>query len=226
MDIKKQRRDAAQSGKCGSDDLPEIEAMYPGGGGDANKKGQGSAASDNNIGWEMRAQSWQRGADSNYFAIEAEKKENDIRFGVPYEDNFPAPSDPAGPKNCGARYQTASYDADATLPDPNNFHSNPGYMSPSTGDMAASGNPATGGTARVATSGSPSSTRGSLQSPNSLGSRRETPGGTSIRSGTLGGNVLGRSSIASKANVSLPAAGDVNPGQEGGPLVVTSGYSG
>jgi hypothetical protein len=225
MDIKAQRRDVGVSGKTWDKDLPPFEGMYPADNGSSagkdKTKGHGSAASDNNLAWEVRACSWQRGADTDYMAVEAEKAENDKRFGVPHEDSFPAPSDPAGPKNCGARYQTASYDANDTLPSPSNFSNNPGFMSSSTGDMATSGNPANGGTARIATPGSGRSLPGS-----SLGGRRETSGGVSARAGTLGGSTIGRSSSLGARNSVLPAAGDVDPGQEGGPQIVSSGYSG
>jgi hypothetical protein len=116
MDIKKDRRDAA-SGLT-------VEGMYP-----SDKKGQGTAASDNNIGWDIRACSWARGADTDFAAIEKEKIEQDKRFGVPHEDNCPNPAASNG-------------DADATLPNPHNFSSNPGFMGTSTGDMATMGNPA------------------------------------------------------------------------------------
>lgn len=118
MDIKKNRRDAATGAT--------VEGNYPGANGKTSL-GQGSAASDNNIGWDIRAQSFQRGADTDYKAIERENNENHKRFGTPFEDNFPAPSDPAGPKNCGARYQTASYDGNDSLPNPHNFSNNPGF---------------------------------------------------------------------------------------------------
>jgi hypothetical protein len=196
MDIKRNRRDAAVMGKVWDKDLPMVEGMYPA----DSKKGIGTAASDNNIGWDIRAQSWQRGADTDCFAIDAEKRENDLKFGVPYADNLPAPSDPAGPPNCGARYQTASYNANDTLPNPHNFSSNPGFMSASTGDMSSMGGPANGGTARISTPGSGRSLRGT--------------------------GTIGRTAVASTGNVALPAPGDVNPGQEGGPQVVSSGYSG
>jgi|SRR3974390_65251 len=214
MDIKRNRRDAVLTGKWTDRDLPMPEGMYPADG----KKGHGNAASDNNVGWDMRAQSWQRGADTNYESIDAEKREGDTRFGTPYADVLPAPSDPGGPTNCGARYQTASYDGDASLPNPHNFSSNPGFMSVSTGDMATSGGPANGGTARVATRGSG---RSLLQ-----GFGRETSGGSSGRPSVLGGNTVGRSAKASRGNVALPAPGDTNPGSEGSPLQVTSGYGG
>jgi len=179
MDIKNKRRD-----------VPEVEGNYPASG----KKGHGSAASDNNIGWDLRASSWARGADTDYQAIDAEKRENDLKYGVPCDDNCPAPSDPSGPPNCGAKYQTASYDGNAPLPNPHNWSSNPGFMSVSTADMATSGNPRSGGTATISTPGAGRSLR-----------RRGT--------GTAGA-------------MSLPAAGSTDSMQDGGPQVITSGYSG
>jgi hypothetical protein len=222
MDIKKDRRDAVVTGSAWGRDLPEPNGMYPGAGGNPNKKGQGSAASDNNVGWDMRAQSWQRGADTDFQAIQNEKDENDKRFGVPCVDSFPAPSDPKGPKNCGARCQTASYDANDTLPSPANWSNNPGYMGTSTLDAATSGNPANGGTARVVTGGSDPGR--ALQQ--TIG-RQTSGGGTGPLAGLKGsGSTIGRSSRMGNGNVSLPAPGDTDPGSEGSPLVVSSGYSG
>lgn len=186
MDIKKNRRDAAEMGKVWDKTLPMIEGMCPGG------KGHGNQTSDNNIGWDVRAQSWQRGADTDYLAIEAEKREQDLKWGTPHADNFPDPA-------------TQSNDVNAPLSNPHNFSSNPGFMSSSTGDMATMGGPANGGTARISTPGSGRSLR---------------------RTGAKPVGVIGRTAVASRGNVALPAPGDVNPGQEGGPLQVTSGYSG
>lgn len=227
MDILKNRRDAVVTGKWTDRDLPMPEGMYPGDNGRPDRKGHGNATSDNNIGWDMRAQSFQRGADTDYQSIDDEKREQDTRFGVPYADNLPAPSDPAGPRMCGARYQTASYDANDPLPNPHNFSSNPGFMSASTGDMATSGAPANGGTARVATrgAGGPTATVGQNRSGRSL--RGGSAGGASAIARPPGSTgTVGRTAVASSGNASLPAPGDVNPGQEGGPQVVTSGYSG
>jgi len=216
MDIKKERRDAAVTGKWTDRDLPMVEGMYPGAGGNANRKGQGSAASDNNIGWDIRAQSWQRGADTDFMAIQREKDENDKKFGVPCEDSFPAPSDPAGPKNCGARYQTASYDANDTLPSPANFSNNPGFMATSAGSAATTGAPSMRG-------GGNSEMRRSLRPDIGI----KTWGGSTGRpSNVKSGSTIGRSSISSPRNSVLPAAGDTDPGQEGGPQIVSSGYSG
>jgi hypothetical protein len=100
MDIKNQRRDAATN--------TDPEGMYPGG------KGHGSAASDNNIGWDVRAQSWQRGADTCYRSIQDENRENLERFGVPCADVLPNPAD-------------SNSDGNATLSNPHNFSNNPGF---------------------------------------------------------------------------------------------------
>jgi hypothetical protein len=179
MDLKKNRRDAVATGQVWDQALPQPEGMYPG------PKGHGTAASDNNIGWDMRAQSWQRGADSDFASIENEKREQDLRWGTPHADNLPNPA-------------TQSNNADAPLPNPHNFSSNPGFMG--TSEMSSMGGPANGGTARISTPGSGRSLRGT--------------------------GTLGRTAVASTGNVALPAPGDVNPGQEGGPQVVSSGYSG
>ncbi len=200
MDIKNNRRDNLATGKWTDRDLPNVEGQYPADG----KKGHGNAASDNNVGWDIRSQSWQRGADSDFNSVEKEKREGDLKFGVPHEDNFPAPSDPAGPPSCGARYQTASYDGDAPLPNPHNWSNNPGFMSASTASMATAGAPRSGGTATIATPGS----------------------GRSLRPGRKSGGtgVVGRSGVLSKGNVSLPAPGDVDSRSEGSPQVISTGY--
>jgi hypothetical protein len=179
------------------------------------KGAQGSAAAQYNTDgkqWYERACSFQYGAETSAEAIEAEKKENDDRFGVPHEFTYPDPA-------------ASNKDADATLPSPANFSNNPGFMGVSTGDMATSGNPANGATARVVTSGAPSSIRRSLPHPNTLGGRRETSGGVSGRAGTLGGSTIGRSNMLSRGNVTMPAPGDTDPGSEGGPQIVSSGFS-
>lgn len=230
MDIKKERRDAVMTGQVWDKKLPEPEGMYPGAGGSSAgspTKGHGNAASDNNIGWDMRAQSWQRGADTCFMSIQKEKDESDERAGVPHVDSFPAPSDPKGPPNCGAKYQTASYNANDLLPSPANWSNNPGFMATSTGDAATSGNPGNGMTANIATSGGGSQMvrRGVLQGTSADGGRRETSGGVSARAGTLGGRTIGRSPILSRGNVTMPAPSDTDPGAEGGPQVVSSGFS-
>jgi hypothetical protein len=206
MDIKKNRRDAVVTGQVIDMTEPMVEGMYPGANG-RDKKGHGNATSDNNIGWDMRAQSMQRGADTDYLAIDREKREQDKRFGVPCDDNFPAPSDPAGPKNCGARYQTASYNGDDTLPNPNNFSSNPGFMS--TSEMTTAGNPGNGSTSQITTNGAAGAPRGSLPRTTNFGGAGKTGGGVSGSTGDVS---------------TLP--GDVDNRQDGGPQVISSGYNG
>src|SRR5438445_2460936 len=88
------------------------------------KGAQGNAATEYNTShWFVRAGSFQYGAECDTAAIEAEKAEQDKRFGVPHEDNFPNPAASNG-------------NADDTLPSPANFSNNPGFMAVSTGDMA------------------------------------------------------------------------------------------
>lgn len=96
------------------------------------KGGQGSAAAGAHLDWYIKAGSWQYGAEASEESIQAEKDENDKRFGVPCADRL---KDPAG----------SGFDADATLKNPHNFSNNPGFMSTSTGDMATMGNPSSGG---------------------------------------------------------------------------------
>jgi len=91
----------------------------------------GSASSDANINWYARSSSWQGNSNVKYDDIEAEKKENDLRFGTPHEDNVPNPA-------------TGNSDTDETLPNPHNFSSNPGFMGTSTGSMLISSGPRRG----------------------------------------------------------------------------------
>jgi len=199
MDIKRNRRDAVATGKVWDKTLPMPEGMYP-----TEKKGHGNAASDNNVGWDIRAQSWQRGADSDFASIEAEKVEQDARFGVPHDDRFPNPA-------------SQNPDVDVTLPSPANFSNNPGFMATSAGSAATSGAPDMKG------GGSPEPRR-LLRSD----SGKPSWGGSTGRQSNVGGSgsTTGRSPSAGARNSVLPAAGDVDPGQEGGPQIVSSGYSG
>jgi len=87
------------------------------------KNGQGSAASQDTGDYVSRSCSWQMGALASTEAIEAEKVENDKRFGVPCEDNLPNPAD-------------SNSDADAPLPTPNSFSNNPGFFGASTGALS------------------------------------------------------------------------------------------
>jgi len=154
----------------------------------------GSAASDANINWYARSSSWQGNSNVNYEAVEAEKKENDLRFGVPHEDNVPNPA-------------ASNSDTNKTLPNPHNFSSNPGYMSPSTGSMLVSSGPRGGGGAtRYRTAGGGS-----------------TPGGTASK---MRNSTVGRSATARSGSVAMPAPGDTDPRSEGSPQGRTSGYGG
>ena len=157
------------------------------------KGAQGNAAGEyQDTHWFVRAGSWQYGAEATPEAIEAEKREQDLRWGTPHADNFPDPGvgNPSG---------------DTPLPNPHNFSSNPGFMGTSSGAAAMTGGPANGGTATIATPGA----------------GRSLPRGISGGSGTVG-----RTATASSGNVALPAPGSVDPMQDGGPQVVSSGYSG
>lgn len=95
----------------------DLEDAYPG-----LDQPLGSAANDANMWWFARASSWQGTANVDYKAIEAEKRENDLRFGTPHDDNVPNPG-------------TQVTDTNKTLPNPHNFSSNPGFMGTSTGSM-------------------------------------------------------------------------------------------
>jgi len=103
-----------------------IEEGYPG-----LPEALGTAGNDANMWWFARSSSWQGGANVDYKAIEAEKKENDLRFGTPHEDNVPNPAE-------------GNSDTDKTLPNPHNFSSNPGFMGTSTGSMLMSSGPRRG----------------------------------------------------------------------------------
>jgi len=166
---------------------------------------QGNAGAEYRSDTVARAGSWQYGAEASPEAIEAEKAEQDKRFGVPHDNKFPNPAD-------------SGFDADATLPSPANFSNNPGFMSTSAGSAATSGAPDMKG------GGNPEPRR--LLRPDS---GVETWGGstgskTNVNSRT--GSTVGRSSSVGARNSVLPAAGDTDPGQEGSPQVISSGYSG
>jgi len=163
---------------------------------------QGNATAEYRSDTVTRAGSWQYGAETSPEAIEAEKVEQDKRFGVPHDNKFANPAD-------------SGFDADATLPNPHNFSNNPGFMSTSAGAAATSGAPDMKG------GGNPAMRR--VLQPDG---GRETSGGKSGRAGNLGGSTIGRSSSLGSRNAVLPAAGDTDPGQEGGPQIVSSGYSG
>ena len=146
MDIKPKRREAYQQQ---ADDYPQ------------RNYAQGSAASDQNRFWWVRAQSWSEGADINsYRDVEMENNEEHERWGVPFEDNLPNPASPF-------RH------ADDPLDDPNNYHSNPGYMGTSTASSLVQSQP--GGIYRT-TGGHMPMARGGPQ-------RERVPGKTVVPAG-------------------------------------------
>jgi hypothetical protein len=100
-----------------------IDDSYPG-----LENALGSSSCDANMNWYARSSSWQGNSNVKYDDIEAEKRENDLRFGVPHDDVLPNP-------NVGPGYQAASTNGDDTLPNPHNFSSNPGFMGTSTASM-------------------------------------------------------------------------------------------
>lgn len=87
------------------------------------KGGQGNQASEyNSAHWFVRAGSWQYGAEAGPEAIEGEKREEDMKYGVPHADVL---------DNCAVRNPP-----DGPLPNPHNFSSNPGFMA-GTGTLGA-----------------------------------------------------------------------------------------
>jgi hypothetical protein len=167
MDIKPKRREAYQ----------QLADDYP-----RRNFGQGSAASDQNRFWFVRAQSWSEGADVNsYRDVELENDGEHERWGTPYQDNCP---NPAAPFN----------HADDPLPDPNNFHSNPGYLGTSTASMLQQSLP---------------------------GSIYRTPGGGN--EGHRPMKVGGRRVTGTPGKTVVPAGPARQPASEGAPLVVTTG---
>jgi hypothetical protein len=172
------------------------------------KGAQGNAATEYNTShWFVRAGSWQYGAECDTSAIEAEKEEQDKRFGVPHDDKFKNPAD-------------SGFDADATLPNPHNFSNNPGFMSTSAGSAATSGAPAMSG------GGSPEIRRGLPRTNTGIGGKSSWGGRTGSPITIKSGSTIGRSSSLGARNAVLPAASDTDPGSEGGPQIVSSGYSG
>lgn len=159
MDIKPKRREAAT----------RVVDDYPG------TYAQGSAASDQNRYWWVRAQSWQTGAEVNsYRDIESENNGEHARWGTPYEDTLPYPG---------------GGNADNPLSNPHNYHSNPGYMGTSTASALQASQPgsvyrspgpgspnvghrpmAVGGRARERTPGRTVSPASSARQPESEGS--------------------------------------------------------
>jgi hypothetical protein len=95
----------------------------------------GSAASEQNQLWFVRAQSWSEGHDTDYRAICDENDAQHQRWGTPYRD---------------VGLPTVSNNADDPLADPANFHSNPGYLGTSTASSAIQSQP---GSSRYRTPG-------------------------------------------------------------------------
>lgn len=173
-DIKPKRREAYQ----------QLADDYP-----RRNYAQGSAASDQNRFWFVRAQSWSEGADINsYRDVELENDQEHSRWGTPYADTVPNPAAPF-------RH------ADDPLPNPNNFHSNPGYMSTSTAEMSNLGRP--GGVYRTAGPVGPHGVQGHRPQPVGGPRRVHVPGRTVT-----------------------PASRGTQPESEGAPLVVSTGFPG
>jgi len=178
MDIKPKRREAYQQ-------LPDD---YP-----RRNYAQGSAASDQNRFWFVRAQSWSEGADVNSYAdVIAENDGEHQRWGTPYRDTCPNPAAPFA-------------DADDPLPDPHNYHSNPGYMGTSTASSLVQSAP--GSVYRTPGGG------GNIPAPRNGGGHLPMPRGGRPRQQVAGRTVT-------------PAAGSRQPESEGGPLVVSTGAPG
>lgn len=171
MDIKPKRREAYQ----------DLADDYP-----RRNYAQGSAASDQNRFWFVRAQSWSEGADVNsYRDVVSENDQEHQRWGTSYEDQVPHPAAP--------------FDhADDPLPNPCNYHSNPGMTTTSTASALQASQP--GSVYRTA---GPTSQHGHLPMPRGGLRRQPTPGRTIV-----------------------PAGGARQAESEGGPLVVTQGFPG
>lgn len=171
---------------------------------------QGSSASDCNSSWDERASSWQSGANTTFEAIEAEKKENDERYGIPYADNFPNPA--------------ANNTPDGPLENPHNFSSNPGFAAP----MNPGGG---GGMGSIGTSYRAPAPPVSLRPGQNFGAGRGEAGGGWTPGSTVDKSpnpVVGRSPNygAKRGSVAMPDQQQSDPGAKSdvGPLVVTSGY--
>lgn len=173
MDIKRNRREAYQ-------ELPDDYPHPP--------YAQGSAASDQNRFWFVRAQSWSEGADINsYRDVENENNGEHERWGTPYRDVEPVVN--------------RDQHADDPLPNPHNFHSNPGYMGTSTASAAIAARP---GPSVYRTPGSGSTSH--------EGHRPQATGGRPRE------RVPGRSVV--------PAGPARQTQSEGAPLSVSTGYPG
>lgn len=164
------------------------------------EQGVGTAAVDSNREWYARSSSWQGNSNVDYNDIQKENEEQAQRWGVPWKDNLPNPN--GVPENVGFS-GVASRDTDEPLGNPHNFSSNPGYMGTSTASMMTAAAPGNGTTGTIRRAGA--------------------PGSTAMKSNSAS---LGRSVNSTKGNIGLPAPGDTDPRSEGGPQMMTSGFSG
>lgn len=136
-------------------------------------------ASEVNRVWWVRAQNWSEGAGQ-----------------TPYETRERTPEIVDASQ---AKYEAALAPGENVLPDPHNYHSNPGYMSTSTASALQASQP--GSIYRTPGPGSPNV--GHRPMPRGGRQREATPGRTVV-----------------------PAGGARQPESEGGPLVVTQGFPG
>jgi len=182
MDIKRHRREA----------FTRLDDDYP-----ARGYAQGSAASDQNPNWWVRAQSWSEGADvDSYAAVERENDGEHQRWGTPYANVRDNPAFEG--RNNG----------DDPLPNPCNFHSNPGYLGTSTASSALQASPGSG---RYRTAG-PVGTHRSAGHTSHEAHRPQPHGGRPRE------RVAGRSVV--------PAGPARQTQSEGSPLVVSTGFPG
>lgn len=154
---------------------------------------QGTAASNERLDWFAKASSFQMGANCDTASIRAEARENNLKFGTPDDDNCPNPAD-------------SNSDGDATLPNPHNFSSNPGFMGTSTSNALLQSAPRPG-----------------VGLGSGVGAPRRMVSSPLTR---VGGPQVGRTPLSSKGNVALPAPGDTDPRSEGSPQGRTSGFGG
>jgi hypothetical protein len=180
VDIKPKRREAVNP-------LPDD---WPG-----ESYARGSAASEENCYWWARASSWQAGANVfDYQDVISENNEEHARWGTPYQDNLPQPN--GVPSNNGFS-GVASRNPDDPLPNPANFHSNPGFMATSTASAQQAAQP--GSAYRVPGPGSPN-----------VGHRPMPVGGRQ------------RQRPAGNRHAAQPST-QADPRSEGSPLVVSTG---
>lgn len=184
MDIKRNRREAFQ----------ELPDDYP-----RRDYAQGSAASDQNRFWFVRAQSWSEGADVNsYRDVENENDGEHARWGTPYMNVRDNPAFEG--RNNG----------DDPLPNPHNFHSNPGYMGTSTASSAIQAQPGSG----------------RYRTPGPTGAHAGAPAGRTSHEGHRPQAVGGRPRERVAGRSVVPAGPARESRSEGAPLVVSTGFPG